>query len=62
MPRCPHYEEEIYEGVVAQVFCENPETVSQVRNGEIAHCPYTTEYECDIPIHLKNLKKEGLND
>jgi len=52
--RCPFYEEDIYDGVVAQINCENP----NIRNEDGSYkCPYGEEYECDIPIHLKNLVK-----
>ena len=52
--RCPFYEEDIYDGIVAQINCENPNI--QMPDGSYK-CPYGVEYECDIPIHKKNLVK-----
>jgi len=54
--RCPFYEEDVYEGIVAQIWCENREAVRTLT------CPYGEEYECDIPIHLKNLVKVKKNE
>jgi len=59
--RCPFYEEEIYDSVVAQIFCENPEVTAQAHKGEDVRCPFGAEYECDIPIHLKNLGNKNIN-
>lgn len=51
--RCPFYEEEYYDGKLAESFCENP----NIRVGDSFICPYGEEYDCDIPIHLRNIKK-----
>ena len=51
--RCPFYEEEYYDGTLAESFCENP----NIRVGDSFICPYGEEYDCDIPIHLRNLKR-----
>ena len=50
--RCPFYEEEIFEGLVIQIFCENP----NLYQGDTPICPYTIEYDCDIPIHIRNME------
>lgn len=53
MKRCPFYEEDVYDGIVAQVNCENPHVLME--DGSFK-CPYTTEYDCDISIHLRNVE------
>ena len=55
--RCPFYEEDIFEGLTIQVFCEHPQVCQQVYQDKTPVCPYTTEYECDIPLHTKNMEK-----
>ena len=52
MKRCPYYEEEFFMGVVAEVFCINP--MIQDKYGGYK-CPFGDEYDCDIPIHVRNL-------
>jgi hypothetical protein len=50
---CPYYEEEIFDGVVSQIFCVHPELGIK---GEFM-CPYGEQYDCDILIHKLNLKR-----
>jgi hypothetical protein len=56
--RCPFYEEDIYDGVVAQINCENPEVYQNYGLTGKLICPYGEEYECNIPIHLCNLEEK----
>lgn len=48
--RCKYLEGDWFKGEEIQVFCVNPEVIkSRV-------CPFGDEVECDLNIHLENLK------
>lgn len=55
--KCRYYEEDIYERVVAQVFCVNPDVTFPDYK-----CPFGKEVECDLNAHLRNLEEVEVDE